>query len=696
MSCFCRIGATCYAKQVRATTYAGYPERAMGLFQAVLELNLGRMADHDASTLPQDALYEVFGAWWDAEHARVGDDSESYTGFYIGAAPKEAEPLIYLDEPETSEVNEEVPQENIDMVQWQRKEREMAQVSEPQRIKNDTEDPVDPFSFVFFDDIRAGLFEGSSTESVVRIADAFLAYLGLPEHWFMSSLQFGTPATEFCSQRPNLYADQDHLYLPRSMWPFLDTPSDTNTIGQHCAAQRLMLTPDILFPRTDKDPRGPWFVLLRALPARAAAQAERVLAHLAIRFTAAGEEELAKQIVLPHAMLCATAGAPKSARRILRSALQRQQDSVFLWYAYAQLELSTWGNVEAVRKVLLQVLGLLGQATQNPSNLYGAALLWALWAELEWVTGNTATCTRVLMAASAAKIKFSSKDALESTVYSQEPMPLRSTEKLQVLNTLRKRVDAASQDTGLGAMIIAPACTCLAIAEALFQEVEVGKELAAPASVFCDKLEKPKEEQVHVHLRASLQKFISMFQRTGSGKAFRPSEVRAIMTRLAVSTPPDSCHWQSFATQQQHSRIDNHVREKLAEYLISRGNRGAWLEILRWPSSLGRGWFDAELDWLLACYLDIRLASHLDSKRARKCIDHALASMRGSPLLWHFAIELEMHLVQNAATLSRTQQRRQTSEALQRAKAFVYQSIRHCPYDRGMFLFSHSSLPTCL
>lgn len=668
----------------------------MGLFQAVLELHLGRMADHDASTLPHDALYEVFGAWWDAEHARVGDDSESYTGFYIGAAPKETEPLIYLDDPETPETNEEAPQENADMVQWQRKEREMAQVSEPQRIKDDTEDPVDPFSFVFFDDIRAGLFEGSGTESVVRVVDALFAYLGLPEHWFTTSLQFGKPAITFCSQRPTLYADQDHLHLPRSMWPFLDTPPDTNVIGQHCAAQRLMLTPDILFPRTDKDPRGPWFALLRALPARAAAQAERVLAHLATRFAAAGEDELAKQTILPHAMLCAAAGDPKSARRILRSALQRQQDSVFLWYAYAQLELSTWGNVEAVRKVLLQVLGSLGQAIQYPSNLYGAALLWALWAELEWITGDTAACERVLVAASAAQLKFSSKGALESTVYSQEPVPLRSTEKLHVLNTLRKRVDAASQDAGPGAMIIAPACTCLAIAEALFQETEVGKELVAPASVFCSRLEKLKEEQVQVHLRASLQKFISMFRRTGSGKAFRPSEVRAIMTRLAVSTPPDSCHWQSFATQQQHSRIDNHVREKITEHLMLHGNRGAWLEILLWPSTLGRGWFDAELDWLLACYLDIRLASHLDSKRARKCIDHALVSMRGSPLLWHFAIELEMHLVQKAATLSRAEQRRQTSEALQRAKALVYQSIRHCPYDRGMFLFSHSALPTCL
>ena len=45
-----------------------------------------------------------------------------------------------------------------------------------------------------------------------------------------------------------------------------------------------------------------------------------------------------------------------SAQSTLRAELQQRPTDAMLWYAYAQLEISVWGNVQAARKVFVEVL----------------------------------------------------------------------------------------------------------------------------------------------------------------------------------------------------------------------------------------------------------------------------------------------------------------------------------------------------
>ncbi|WFC94413.1 hypothetical protein MBRA1_001043 [Malassezia brasiliensis] len=195
---------------------------------------------------------------------------------------------------------------NHDMVAWQQTELRAAEHASPRRFENDIPGmSIDPFSYVLFDDLRMVMIEPSpnALASTMRVADALLAYIGLPSHWFTASLLFGQsflPVVDELRQRPEVWPDMEHFTVPSTMWsqePWLQSDN-----AHPSFVQNVPLAPDTFFPRTSQDPRGPWFCVLPKLAMKTAQNAERILVHIEQRLGAAGQKDLASMIALPHAM----------------------------------------------------------------------------------------------------------------------------------------------------------------------------------------------------------------------------------------------------------------------------------------------------------------------------------------------------------------------------------------------------------
>lgn len=679
---------------------AGYPERAFGILQAVLEFHLGMLEDSGKSNFLQDHLVEIFGAWWDAEHARIGDDLP-YSGFHINTQDINFQQSpMYLQQDESpiklDNYDDEVF-ENHGMVNWQRTELRVVKDSTPHYLHSDSpKASADPFSYVFFNDIRSTLFEPANdgVASVLRVADVFLEYIGLPSHWYSSTLLFGSQhvsMTEELRIHPTIWPSYGSLQIIRAFWqPYQAMQS---SISGEQVLQNVPVTPDTLFPYTPDNPCGEWFSCLPAVPSNVAKTAERVLVHLGGRLATLSQSVLVTMTSLPHAILCAAFEKPKIARNVLRAALQQYDHCLLLWYAYAQFEISSNRNIDVVRKVLVQVLGSLGRASDN-TNKFGTSLLWALWAELEWSTGETETCLRVLSVAASTQMDFANGvQSLQSQIYSGLEVPLRSTEKLQLLHNLRRLNQSANENTGSAPVFLPSAAFCLALAEFLLQDVQVGDELKSAVLVFQSAL-KSGDQELQQQTASKFQRFLFLVRHICPRTSYRPRELRAISTQLFELDPHNSCHLQMLVNQENHAHLENYVRECLRFRSLHNGTRGSWLELINlMPDNVAEMWANAEQAWLMAVKVEVNLLKHLEATRIRNILDSAVHCISSSSLLWHLAIGFEIHLL---SSCSERQHRRKRMEALKRAKALLYQAIRHCPFDKGTSLHSFSIVSSCI
>lgn len=89
--------------------------------------------------------------------------------------------------------------------------------------------------------------------------------------------------------------------MPNAFWDGMSPANPYN-----CSVQNLSLLPDTLFPHTNRDPRGPWFVSLPSCISRSAVcRIERCLLQFASVLSDSGETCFAAQMALPLAILCA-------------------------------------------------------------------------------------------------------------------------------------------------------------------------------------------------------------------------------------------------------------------------------------------------------------------------------------------------------------------------------------------------------
>lgn len=619
----------------RTLQSAGYIERAYSIIQAVLELHLGVWRDGSPTHLATDDVLDLFCVWWDAEYPRISDHADTYYGFSIQdphASHLSVSP--HIDAEDTMTISETTQN---DQHAWQVNELNRAIQTTPVAFQGAQEpDPHhDPYSYVVSTDIRPHLFlpVRASSESVLMVLDAFLAFLGLPEGWIVHTCYHDTETA-----LRNLYGWIRHLPCPVPRWQALSlSPTFWQGISPQnafkCPIYSFELLPDTWIPRTEKDPRGAWFHALPTLPRFTVCRVERCLLQVRCILADGHADNISSSMVLPLTMLYAATQTYKAARHVLRDQLQQTPHIVALWYAYAQLELSIWGNCAAVDKVCTEVLGTASHACDEASTAYFLSCMWSLWIEYLWVTGSWNVCMQVIKC--AVNYQFGSVPE-RIQLSNKEILP---TEALQILRSLRKTVKTKPDSTNT---------FVLAVTEHMLQDVSVGDELTTSIRVFVDSLAHSPEYRRNA-IAQVCQRFLTTSQSCQKRHITRPRELRSLAIKLARLSPNNTILLYSLFSQNQGTRFDHYVHYLTEEIALSKAMCREEL-----------GWFHALMVHL----------PYAHQGALRPFFDKALKASPYSQSLWHASLDLEARGVPD----------------LPRVKALLYQALWHCPYDKGIIL----------
>lgn len=264
--------------------------------------------------MSEEDILDLFCAWWDREYPRISDQAVLYRGFSIRnpAAPNvTVSPHIRpLDEdPSICSIDSEGAQDM--RASWRVNELLSASCTQPRYIRETASSGSnpDPFSYIIASDIRPYMYLPVSDSFMVMMMtlDAFLSLCGLPRSWITQALYLGRPIpsmwapTKTIQSIPRILPRWCQARMPNAFWDGMSPANPYN-----CSVQNLSLLPDTLFPHTNRDPRGPWFVSLPSCISRSAVcRIERCLLQFASVLSDSGETCFAAQMALPLAILCA-------------------------------------------------------------------------------------------------------------------------------------------------------------------------------------------------------------------------------------------------------------------------------------------------------------------------------------------------------------------------------------------------------
>lgn len=237
---------------------AGYSERGLASFQALVEINLFRPSalalpgPYDRPVAWRDRLLVEFESFWDTEASRIGE--KGATGWKNTGdddLPPETLPASNTDLATTPFVEPQArPHER-----WAATERLSSLDSHPARTTDPgTEDSDDPYRVVLFDDISPFLFVLHSADSKLQLAYAFLTFLGLP--FIPPDLPTSSPFTTDPFIHSELVERPSRI---QRFWPKLDT-----TLGK---APYEMVGGEAMEPERRSAVNEPWETPFSATPA---------------------------------------------------------------------------------------------------------------------------------------------------------------------------------------------------------------------------------------------------------------------------------------------------------------------------------------------------------------------------------------------------------------------------------------------
>lgn len=239
---------------------AGYTEWGTAILQAELEILVCAARENIPSTTEKADFLDLFCAWWDDDQCHLSDCGE-YRGFSYATWKREDVFLSKEQEEETGNGNM-CPKEPFEA--WRYNELQQGQRLQPRHI-DDMEGCPDPYSFVLATDIRDLIFlpAGRPQLILIKALDIFTEYLGMPTNWIRQVVNLGRPAS-FDENVEYLFTNTPRLgcmSFPKEFWTDLscsDFSHEQFIIHMPC-------TVDVLFPRSQKDPRGRWYTILPKL-----------------------------------------------------------------------------------------------------------------------------------------------------------------------------------------------------------------------------------------------------------------------------------------------------------------------------------------------------------------------------------------------------------------------------------------------
>lgn len=326
---------------LRATFFmqqAGYTERAVAIWQAVLEYNF--FGPEASSSSDRIASFENF---WDSEIPRLGEPGAS--GWMLSA------PSILrdsVDAPIDSQaVRANKPSYATASMTWALAEGKAERTS----AAKTTDDVEDPYSIIMFPDIRQWLFKTVSSETTICLLDAFLCFCSFPqtrhEHeWALDGFLLQT--NKF--RPPSGELDVVSLFAP------LHSPIAAFTSSERNGRSSLVLN--------------------------------------VVRRIALAWQKCA--VIAVYALAAELAVSPQGARKLAKKLVQNDPEDLQLYSAYAICE-SRLGNTAAADKIWAMTSDLKGVAAASPRDRLAIMHTW-IWETISSGEHTKATSLLVSLA----------------------------------------------------------------------------------------------------------------------------------------------------------------------------------------------------------------------------------------------------------------------------------------------------------
>jgi tetratricopeptide (TPR) repeat protein len=349
---------------------AGFPEIAVGLWQAVLEFTLFRPAEYSESL--ESEILAAFSSFWESEVARIGDAGAK--GWKSG---KNADLEMAVTRTQTELVS------NSLFSSWYEAETRLNRSAHlPARSVDEVENE-DPYRVVLWSDIEQFLPFFVNWQDPNHLIESFFAFCFLPP---LGSLQ-SWEASKSSSGDAFLRNEVMH-FSDASVMKALESKREDSEKEDHEKLFELPVLQSLIHNVDSLFAGQHWFSSLTAWKVatdneNSVLDAEWIRRSLRLLVDASPEDDGLAE----HALAVEYAVNPKEAKKYARSLLKKRSSSLALYNAYAIMECRT-GNFSAATHVWATTLSMSGNIPEAQKLEYGPLVHSWVW---EYMTSNKPT-----------------------------------------------------------------------------------------------------------------------------------------------------------------------------------------------------------------------------------------------------------------------------------------------------------------
>ncbi|KAB2571402.1 Protein NRDE2-like protein [Lasiodiplodia theobromae] len=559
--------------------HAGYHERAIALWQALLELQLFRPPTFGEDT-PKSSILQDFEEFWESECPRFGE-----TGA-VGWANARQDG-VFPDPPESTIQDEEgdISLRRLFESFSQKETHRMNVLQWPGRTTDEFGED-DPFHVVLYSDIKNELQLLVERLPPTLLVEAYLCFWGLPP--LPSDLQTRSWWLDPFLRSEKLNATvSKHLLLTTSAEPEVDSHYELDNWNP--PAECFQVTTNDLFSKgffsgTRNQEQLEW--LSRSLKTLASSISDDAVAEYYLAFE----------------WHCNPTGAAKAAKALLK----KRSSSLRLYNAYALIE-SRSGKSEAANRVFSMAIGMSNQLPAEARK--HTILLWRSWIWEALRTDDLKSARHRLSSIGDAKPEPEARST------DDDDDKFHPATVLKVRNTL---VEGRDHSISVGDTTLAVYyAECLA----LFTYIQEGSNIEAALSTF---LEMSSLLQARGHLHSAANEIAHQLQcqllsyHSKRVKLFKPVITRSVVHESITLFPNNTKFLAMYAANEARFRVDDRVRAIMHDVVLQQDQ-----------SIVG---------WLFAVYSELKRGENLGgtTHAVRAAFEKAVDSESGkkSSALW--------------------------------------------------------------
>ncbi|KAL1627441.1 hypothetical protein SLS54_002366 [Diplodia seriata] len=564
--------------------HAGYHERAVALWQALLEIQLFRPPYEDNT--PSSTVLQDFEEFWESECPRFGEHGAVgwATAKQDGEFPDPPESTVQDDEEQISlrrlfESFSQKENRRMDALQW------------PGRTTDEFGED-DPFHVVLYSDIKSELQLMLERLPPTMLVGAYLCFWGLPPlssdvqtrlWWldpFLRSERLSASTSNRLLLAPSADLEDDSRYELDSWKPpieyFQVTTDDLFSAG--------------FFPGSRNPEQQDW--LSRSLKALAGSVPDDAVAEYYLAFE----------------WHCNPTGAAKAAKALLK----KRSSSLRLYNAYALIE-SRSGKPEAANRVFSMAIGMSNQLPSDARKY--TILLWRSWIWEAFRADDLRSARHRISSIGDAKPEPEARtaDADDDTFH---PATI-----LKVRNTL---IEGRDHSISVGdTMLAVHYAECLA----LFTYILEGRNIEAALSAFLE-FSSILQSRGLLHSAANEAAHQSQCQllshHSKRAKLFKPAVTRSALQESITLFPNNTKFLAAFAANEARFRVDDRVRAIMHDVVLKQQQSQQSISIQSTSSSSS----PSIIGWQFAVFAELKRGANLggSTHAVRAAFEKATAS----------------------------------------------------------------------